>query len=43
MRKHYFTLILVALVFACKQAPKGAIPVWTPYDESEEIAENANH
>ncbi len=43
MRKHYFTLILVALVFACKQAPKEAIPVWTPYDESEEIAENANH
>ena len=43
MRKHYFILTLIALLFACKQAPKTVIPAWTPYDESGEIAENENH
>lgn len=43
MRKHFFILFLIAIAFACKQAPKTVIPAWIPYDESEEIAENANH
>ncbi|HZJ79848.1 MAG TPA: amidase family protein, partial [Dysgonamonadaceae bacterium] len=43
MRKHYFFLMLLTIAFACKQAPKTVIEEWIPYDESEEIAENANH
>lgn len=43
MRKHYFILMLFTIAFACKQTPKTVIEEWIPYDESEEIAENANH
>lgn len=43
MKKYSIILLLVAIVFACKQSPSTVIPAWTPYDESEEIAENADH
>lgn len=43
MRKLLFILLLIAIAFACKQEPKTIIPEWIPYDESEEIAENANN
>lgn len=41
--KNYILLFLL-LVFACKpEAPKTLIEPWVPYDESEELAENASH
>ena len=43
MKKYSIILLLIAITFACKQSPTTVIPAWTPYDESEEIAENANH
>ncbi|MEM6841452.1 MAG: amidase family protein [Bacteroidota bacterium] len=37
--------ILLFLVFACEseQKPETIIQPWVPYDESDELAENANH
>ena len=43
MRNYSYIIILIVIAFACKQAPKTVIKTWIPYDESEEIAENANH
>ena len=48
MKKSFFILFLSVIAFACKQepktqAPKTVISEWTPYDESEELLENANH
>lgn len=43
MKKVFFFLVLIAITFACKQKPKTVISEWIPYDESEELAENANH
>lgn len=43
MKKYSIILLLIAITFACKKSPTTVIPAWTPYDESEEIAENANH
>ena len=43
MKKSLFILLLIAITFACKQAPKTVIPEWIPYDESEEIDENVDH
>lgn len=42
MKKFSFFLFLLILV-ACKPQPKTTIAVWTPYDETQEIAENADH
>ncbi|MEQ8424960.1 MAG: amidase family protein, partial [Cyclobacteriaceae bacterium] len=36
-------LSLMILVLACEQKPKTIIPPWVPYDESEELAANADH
>lgn len=41
MKNGIFFLILFAL--ACEQRPKTVIPAWVPYDESEELAKNADH
>src|SRR5665647_2287835 len=35
--------MLFVLAFACKRQPCAVIPPWRPYDESEELAANANH
>lgn len=36
-------LLLIFLLPACNQAPVTVIPPWVPYNESEELAENADH
>ena len=41
MKNAIFLLLLFAL--ACKQKPKTIISPWIPYDESEELVENADH
>ncbi|MDP2162079.1 MAG: amidase family protein, partial [Flavobacterium sp.] len=41
MRKLIFILLL--FTFACKTQHKTIIPSWIPYNESEELAANANH
>lgn len=41
MRKCLFILLL--FVFSCKPEPQTIIPPWEPYDETEEIAEQARH
>jgi len=38
--------LLIAVLFGCNQAPREPVTViapWTPYDESAELAENADH
>lgn len=42
MKKLSFFVFLLMLV-ACKPQPKTIIATWTPYDESEELAESASH
>lgn len=41
MRKQFTILLL--LLFACKEAPKTIIQPWVPFDESQLLAENAEH
>lgn len=41
MRK--LTFLLLLFTFACKPQPKTTIASWTAYDETEELAENADH
>lgn len=36
-------LLLLIFTLACTQKPKTIIPAWVPYDESKELAENAEH
>jgi len=36
-------LLLLLFTFACKQESKTIISPWVPYDESEELVENAGH
>ena len=43
MKKGLFVLFFIAIMFSCKQKAKMVIPEWVPYDESEEVAENATH
>ena len=43
MKKGLFVLFFIAIMFSCKQKAKMVIPEWVPYDESEDIAENATH
>lgn len=43
MKKPLFILTLVMITFACKQKAITVIPEWVPYDESQEVAQNANH
>lgn len=43
MRKIFFFLLLTTLALACKQKPKTVISPWIPYDESKELAKNADH
>lgn len=40
--KKVIVLCLISMA-SCKVARKTAIPVWTPYNESEELAKNATH
>ena len=41
MKKTIYLLLLLA--FACTPKPKTVVAPWVPYDESEEIAANADH
>lgn len=43
MKKYFFLLLLITLTLACKQEPKTVFSPWVPYDESEELAKNADH
>src|SRR5690554_3564211 len=43
MKKSFLILSIIAIAFACKQEPKTVISEWIPYDESEELIENADH
>ena len=43
MKKSFLILSLIVIAFACKQEPKTVISEWIPYDESEELIENADH
>ncbi len=36
-------LILLLITVACNQKPKTVIKPWVPYDESQELADNADH
>jgi amidase len=36
-------LLLLIFTLACTQEPKTIIPAWVPYDETEELAENADN
>ncbi|MBE0666845.1 MAG: amidase, partial [Bacteroidales bacterium] len=36
-------LLLMLLLLSCKQKPVTEIALWVPYDESEELAQNADH
>ena len=40
--KKVIALLLVSMA-SCKVAQKTAIPAWTPYNETEELAKNATH
>ena len=41
MKNSAFLLLLLSL--ACQPGPETVIAPWVPYDESEELAQNANH
>lgn len=43
MNTRLFLLLFALLSAACSPPKALVIPVWTPYDESQELAENANH
>jgi len=43
MRTFYIPLLMLFMIAACNHRPQTAIPEWIPYDESEEIAANADH
>jgi len=36
-------LLVMLLLLSCKQKPVTEIALWVPYDESEELAQNADH
>lgn len=39
----YLTTLSLVLALACTPEPTTTIPVWEPYDESDELAANADH
>lgn len=41
--KIFLSLLVALLVVACNQQPKTIIPAWAPYDQAEELAQNADH
>ncbi len=43
MRKIIVFLIVIIAICSCKQKPVTVIAAWVPYDESNELADNANH
>ncbi|NNF33997.1 MAG: amidase [Saprospiraceae bacterium] len=43
MKKQIILLILICLALSCSQKLRTVISPWIPYDESEEIIENADH
>jgi amidase len=43
VKKGILLSMLFVLVFACKRQPCAVVPPWRPYDESAELAANANH
>lgn len=38
-----FSISLLLFIFSCETKTKIIIPNWEPYDETEELAQNANH
>lgn len=43
MQRGLLFSMLFVFAFACQRQPSSVIPPWRPYDESKELAENANH
>ena len=43
MKKIILLLFVIIAICACKQKPVTVIAEWVPYDESSELADNANH
>ena len=43
MKKTIFILALLIAVYSCTQKPQTQIAPWVPFDETAELAENANH
>ncbi len=43
MKQKILTYIILLLIVSCNNRPKTTIPPWQPYDESAEIADNADH
>ena len=43
MKKILFFSLLLIFLFSCKEKPKMTIPKWIPFDESAELAKNADH
>ena len=43
MRAFNISLLILFMLTACIQRPQAVIPEWIPYDESEEVAGNADH
>ncbi|HOG25168.1 MAG TPA: amidase family protein [Bacteroidales bacterium] len=43
MRTFYIPVLMLLMLAACNQRPQAVIPEWIPYNESEEIAGNADH
>lgn len=43
MKKQTLLLFLICLALSCNQKLRTVISPWIPYDESEELAENADH
>jgi len=43
MKKPILILTLLIAVYSCTQKPQTQIAPWVPYDESAQLAENADH
>ncbi|MFA5752906.1 MAG: amidase family protein, partial [Bacteroidales bacterium] len=43
MKKSFITLIILTAAFSCNQKPQTQIAPWVPFDETAELAENADH
>ena len=41
--KHLFPLLLIVIFVSCQQSPTTTIASWESYDQSAELAENADH
>ena len=43
MKKTIFILTLLIAAYSCTQKPQTQIAPWVPFDETAELAENADH